>query len=57
MTPIEAIIAHYEIKARDLYEAAKKTEPDSNEEGYAIGKANGFQEAANFLKDLQKLFN
>ena len=57
MTPVDAIITHFETQAMDCREAAEHHEPESVEQGYAIGMANGWQEAANFLKGLQKLFN
>jgi flagellar biosynthesis/type III secretory pathway protein FliH len=56
MTPIDTIISYFEAQARYYRDASKQYEVESIEEGYALGKANGFQEAANFLKGLQELF-
>lgn len=57
MTPVDAIITHFEAQASYCREVAKHHEPESVEQGYATGMANGWQNAANFLKGLQKLFN
>lgn len=56
MTPVEAIISHFEAQERAYREAAKQVEAKSIKE-YTTGKADGYQEAADFLKGLQKLFN
>jgi len=57
MSPIDSIILHYEDTAKELHEEANKKNANSLEYAKLSGKAEGFEGAATFLKNLQKLFS
>lgn len=56
MSPVETIIKHYEAEAASAGASVEECESVENKE-YFRGKRDGFKEAAQFLKNLQKLFN
>lgn len=56
-TPIDTIISVFENKAAELREKAQEEEPSTEGEAYLSGKSDGYRAAADFLKDLQKMFN
>ena len=55
-TPIDTIISVFENKAKEIKYLLDEGLLQ-RDKIYSLGKADGYQEAANFLKDLQKLFN
>lgn len=55
-TPIDTIISVFENKAAELREKAQE-EPSTEGEAYLCGKCDGYWAAADFLKDLRRLFN
>lgn len=57
MTPIDTIILHYETAAKEIKEQANTKNANSLEYAKLSGKAEGFEAAATFLKNLQKLFS
>lgn len=57
MTPIDTIILHYEKTANEIKEQANTKNANSLEYAKLSGKAEGFEAAATFLKNLQKLFS
>lgn len=57
MTPVEAIITHFETEAREARERSFKEGLAHESKIHLQGKADGYQAAADFLKNLQKLFN
>lgn len=56
-TPIDTIITHFETKAREVRERSHKEGLAHESKIHLQGKADGYEAAANFLKDLKKLFN
>ena len=56
-TPIDTIISVFENKATELRKRGQDEAPSLTQEAYLKGKADGYRDAATFLKDLQKLFN
>lgn len=57
MTPVDAIITQFETNARDSRAKSFEEGLAHEDKIYEQGKADGYQEAADFLRGLQKLFN
>ena len=56
-TPIDTIISVFENKAAELHAKAQEAVPLTENEAYLSGKSDGYRAAADFLKDLKKLFS
>ena len=57
MSPIDAIIIMLENYASEELTKVDINDPDKNNIRYQAGKAAGLREAADHLRNLQKLFN
>ena len=57
MSPIDAIINMLNSYSIQALSQAKVDDPNRDNYNYMRGKADGLKEAANHLRNLQKLFN
>lgn len=57
MSPIDAIINMLETYAKDELTKVDINDPDKTNIRYQAGKAAGLREAADHIRNLQKLFN